>query len=378
MRILALEPFYAGSHRQFLDGWIEHSNHDWTVLGLPGHKWKWRMRHAPITFADQVRKRFTTGERWDAIFCSDMLHLGEFLSLAPVALRQLPTTVYFHENQFTYPTRNADPRDHHFAFTNYVTALTSERAWFNSQFHKDEFLTALEMFLKRMPDNQSLANVRLICEKSVVQYPGIELPTERTRCNSDQPMTILWSSRWEHDKNPEVFFEAMRLLIQRGRNFQVIVLGESFHKVPDVFRRSKEFLHGRCLQWGFVESREKYFELLSRSDVIVSTALHEFFGLSVVEAISAGVRPLLPRRLSYPEIIRSLNGDPNRFLYEGGASEIANRLCEIADEREPYGLAGACEKFHWKTRAAEMDREIGNRRRPRVHADQRRPSHADN
>ena len=107
MRILALEPFYAGSHRQFLDGWIEHSKHDWTVLGLPGHKWKWRMRHAPITFADQVRKRFSTGERWDAIFCSDMLHLGEFLSLVPVALRQLPTTVYFHENQFTYPSRKS-------------------------------------------------------------------------------------------------------------------------------------------------------------------------------------------------------------------------------------------------------------------------------
>ena len=150
------------------------------------------------------------------------------------------------------------------------------------------------------------------------------------------------------------------------------------HEVPDVFLRSKELLHDRCVQWGFVERREKYFELLSKSDVIVSTALHEFFGLSVVEAIYAGVHPLLPRRLSYPEIIRSLDGDPNRFLYDGGAAEIANRLCEIADERKPYGLASACKKFHWKTRAAEMDREIGNRRRSSVHADQRRPSHADN
>ena len=113
-----------------------------------------------------------------------------------------------------------------------MTALTSEQVWFNSHFHEDEFLTALEIFLKRMPDNQCLANVRLIREKSVVQYPGIELPPDRERCDSDQPMTILWSSRWEHDKNPEEFFEAMRLLIQKGRDFQVIVLGESFPRSP--------------------------------------------------------------------------------------------------------------------------------------------------
>ena len=53
MKILALEPYYGGSHKAFLDGWIESSRHQWDLLTLPANKWKWRMRAAAIEFADK-------------------------------------------------------------------------------------------------------------------------------------------------------------------------------------------------------------------------------------------------------------------------------------------------------------------------------------
>jgi hypothetical protein len=32
MRILALEPFYGGSHQAFLDGWRARSRHTWSLI----------------------------------------------------------------------------------------------------------------------------------------------------------------------------------------------------------------------------------------------------------------------------------------------------------------------------------------------------------
>ena len=57
MKILGLEGYYGGSHKAFIDGWMGVSGHDWTLLTLAGYKWKWRMRHGAVTFADDVCER---------------------------------------------------------------------------------------------------------------------------------------------------------------------------------------------------------------------------------------------------------------------------------------------------------------------------------
>ena len=73
MKVFALEPYFGGSHKAFITGWIEHSSHEWTLLTLSPHKWKWRMRHAAVTFAQQAGRQIKKGQIPDIIFCSDML-----------------------------------------------------------------------------------------------------------------------------------------------------------------------------------------------------------------------------------------------------------------------------------------------------------------
>lgn len=57
------------------------------------------MRHAAVFFAERVADRAGRGERWDCLFCSDMLNLAEFFGLCPESVARLPAIAYFHENQ---------------------------------------------------------------------------------------------------------------------------------------------------------------------------------------------------------------------------------------------------------------------------------------
>ncbi len=77
-----------------------------------------------------------------------------------------------------------------------------------------------------------------------------------------------------------------------------------------MFDEARRRLARRTLHFGYAGSRGEYAKWLRRGDIAVSTSMHEFFGVSVLEAVRAGCRPLLPARLSYPEIF------PAEYLYD--------------------------------------------------------------
>ena len=330
MKILAIEPYYGGSHKAFIDGLSSVSKHNLQVLTLPAHKWKWRMRHSAITFSQQAAALLAKAGKWDLIFCSDMLNLAEFSALAPADIAGLPKVIYFHENQLTYPVRVEDERDYQFAMTNLTSALAADEVWFNSQFHKKSFLDALVKFLKSMPDYQPLETVEKIRTKASVYPPGInDFPARPAR--EPGPIRILWAARWEHDKNPEDFFEALEILKAKNVQFKVSVIGQSFREQPEIFDKAQNNFSEHVDNWGYQKNRAEYEHVLGCADVVVSTAKHEFFGIGIIEAIAAGAYPLVPNRLSYPEILRLKQlEDTEQFLYDGTVINLADRLCELA------------------------------------------------
>jgi len=365
MNILALEPYYGGSHKAFIDGLSKASRHTWTLLRLPAHKWKWRMRHSAITFASQAAELMEKRQSWDLLFCSDMLNLAEFAALAPAEMTCVPKVIYFHENQLTYPVRVEDERDYQFAMTNLTGALAADAVWFNSQYHLDSFLDALAKFLKSMPDHQPLEAIEKIRAKSSVYPPGIaDFPARKAR--EPGPLRILWAARWEHDKNPESFFEALEILKDRNVSFRLSVIGQSFRDRPAVFEQAHCSFQNLIDYWGYQQSRDDYECALCEADVVVSTANHEFFGISVVEAIAAGAYPLVPNRLSYPEILglRRIEG-AGQFFYDGTAQDLADKLSWLAARVEKDALwpasispATLTDHLRWQNLARRYDKAL--------------------
>ena len=66
-----------------------------------------------------------------------------------------------------------------------------------------------------------------------------------------------------------------------------------------------------CIQHvGYADSRETYLRLLDSSDFILHEPVQEYFGISVAEAMSRGVVPLLARGQAYESWI------PPSFLFQ--------------------------------------------------------------
>jgi len=103
-----------------------------------------------------------------------------------------------------------------------------------------------------------------------------------------------------------------------------------------------------------------YVRLLWQADVVVSTALHEFFGVATVEAVYCGCFPILPRRLSYPEIIPPAHHD--RCLYEDFDGLLARLRWALTHPDEAHRSAAplqeAMSRFDWGVMAPQYDQRL--------------------
>ena len=324
LRILALEAYDGGSHAQFLDGLIAHSRHRFTRISLPARKWKWRMRGAAIYFAQQL----TDSDSYDLILTSDMTAVADLRALLPSGLSRKPIICYFHENQLTYPIPDESERDYQYGFTNLTSCLAADAVWFNSSYHLETFLAAAEKLLAKMPDHVPQGISQTIRSRAAVMPLGLDprLFELRPPAERSPPPTVLWNHRWEYDKNPDEFFEALFDLQRAGLEFRLIVAGENFRTAPAIFAAAQKVLADRIDHFGYAPDRAAYLDLLTRADIIVSTAIHEFFGLAVLEAIAARCYPVLPDRLSYPELLPPAAHAP--CLYTDSA-ELRSKLTHL-------------------------------------------------
>ncbi|GAB4540150.1 MAG: DUF3524 domain-containing protein [Anaerolineae bacterium] len=363
MKILLVEPYYTGSHAAWAAGYAAHSRHEVMLLTLPGRFWKWRMHGGAITLARQFLVMEITP---DLILATDMLDLTTFLALTRARTCHLPTAIYFHENQLSYPWSPTDRdvkqgRSLHYGFINYASALVADAVFFNSRYHLGSFLAELPLLLKHFPDHNELDTVEGVRARSEVLPLGLDLrrfdayrPDPRTSTSGAPPL-ILWNHRWEYDKNPQEFLQALYVLADRGLDFGLAILGERFREQPAEFIEARHRLGKRVRHFGYVPDFASYARWLWQADLLPVTSYQDFFGASVVEAIYCGCLPLLPRRLSYPELIPP---EYHRLCFYQDFDDLVDRLEAVIRNPDPMrqpGLRQVMARFDWSEMATIYD-----------------------
>ncbi|MDA8792029.1 DUF3524 domain-containing protein [Bacteriovoracaceae bacterium] len=349
MKIALIEPFFTGSHKSWAESLQKYSQHEVKIFSLPGRHWKWRMNGGAVTLAHEfLRSDFLP----DLILATDMLDFATFLGLVGKKYSQVPTAIYFHENQLTYPWSEHDrdkKKQTHllYGFINYTSCLVADNVFFNSHYHHSCFMEALPKMLKGFPDYQNLDSIKAIKNKSVVLPLGLNLPDQvQPKLNQSKIPTLLWNHRWEYDKNPAEFFNVLYRLKEEKIQFKLILLGESYSSIPGIFKEAQIKLKNEIIHMGYAD-RETYENLLQKCDILPVTSIHDFFGASVVEAIAHGVYPLLPNRLAYPEHLPSTLRENHLYNSSDQLYKKLKRLCESVPSRKSE-LIENVKKYDWK------------------------------
>lgn len=353
MKVLLLSAYDAESHRL----WRENLRAmfpliQWTELVLPARYFPWRVRGNSLSWA--FNHRATLTDNYDFLLCTSMTDLSALRGFVP-ELARIPTAVYFHENQFAYPP-NPDPLA---VRTNPVepqilsiyTALCADKVVFNSSYNRSTFLAGAEQLLSKLPDHVPQELMARLDQASVIPVPLSEdvckTAFARKRPCERDVLNIVWNHRWEFDKGPALLLAIAEALVSHDVRFRMHLLGQRFRQSPAQFAQLEALLAAHCTatglapgHCGYVSDRQQYCQILATADVVLSTALHDFQGLSVLEAMALGCTPLAPDRVVYPEYL------PENCLYQGDGdiaaqaqSAVQSLLdwseCKLADATLP-------------------------------------------
>ena len=378
MKILLLSAYDALSHRYWREGLVEQFPAiDWTVLTLPARYFRYRVRSNPLTW--MAEKQAVLQANYDVVVATSMVDIATLRGLIP-SLATTPLWLYCHENQFAYPAGvqkdNAATHDLEAKMVFLYACLAADHISFNSNWNRDSALAGLKDLLHRFPEKLNASLLNSIATKSDVvpvplkaltkpaEMPSQNIATKRVSALSSKPLRVLWNHRWEFDKGPDNLLALVNALQASGLSCELNIVGQQFRQTPEAFAAIEAVLNQSSTlqkgEWGYVESVSDYQRLLQQCDIVISTALHDFQGIAVLEAVQSGCVPLLPRKIVYPEIFA------DQYLYavdetlsSSLPSTTANNICQLINQWQQQGLPSVpdVKQFEW-----HLQRELYQKR----------------
>jgi tRNA G18 (ribose-2'-O)-methylase SpoU/glycosyltransferase involved in cell wall biosynthesis len=343
------------SHQTWAEGYQRAASknkiHSVHLEIISGDRWKFRM----LIAAAELESKIAIDD--DIVVVDGMLDASLLVALIK---SNRPSNapkifVYLHENQLTtpFPSQDRDVKNQthwHYGMAHLRSLMVADGFIFNSQTHKEAFAGALPTIINEQSPRDTVQWYlnrahELLDTKCTVLNNGLELDElvslvnskKRTRTQDisvDRKIPcILWNARLEEDKNPGAFLDMLHQVKRRQKEqrivaFRLIILGADSSKEKRWENRIRKEFAKELVHFGWCTNRKEYAQWLHKSDIIVSTANHETFGISIVESVFCGSLPLLPNRLSYPELFPPKQFQ-NMHLYTTTRGEGVDKLLKL-------------------------------------------------
>ncbi|WP_340674159.1 tRNA-queuosine alpha-mannosyltransferase domain-containing protein [Microbulbifer salipaludis] len=360
MKVLLLSAYDADSHKRWRRGLVAAiPDWQWTVLTLPPRYFSWRVRGNSLSWG-RGDALTVLRQPWDLVVTTSMTDLASLRGFVP-ELGRVPTVVYFHENQFDYPVTGDAVPSVEPQLLNIYTALCGDLLLFNSEYNRRTLLEGAEVLLHKLPDQVPGGVCRELEDKSRILPVPLETAAFEVAGEKNQRLTFVWNHRWEHDKGPDILLAALRRFGRQQVPFTLHMVGQQFRRQPAEFAHIQKLLGklDALGAWGYRESVAEYRQLLAESHGVLSTARHDFQGLSVLEAVAAGCQPLVPDHLAYPEWFGR-----GGWRYSEDVESCAANLCSAMMRCAQQVQAGAglavpeITHMSWQTMASDYRQQL--------------------
>jgi len=342
--ILLLSAYDTPSHVYWREGLVEHfPEYEWQTLVLPPRYFSWRIRGNSLSWAFG-KEREILYRKYDVIIATSMVDLSALRGFLP-HLADIPTIVYCHENQFVYPQNDYQHSPVEQQLTSIYTALCADKVVFNSTFNRKSFHDGAGKLLKMMPDFVPADIPGIIDKKSVVIPVPLHDDCQMESANNKH-FTAIWNHRWEYDKGPDRLLLAIQAILAKKIPIKFNIVGQKFRSEPEEFEQIHVLLTkaDALSNWGH-QSRKNYLNCLRNSHVALSTAVQDFQGLAVMEAVAAGCVPLVPDRLAYQDYY------PVTYRYESNIPDMQIEADALATRLEDYYKK-------WKESRLQLPKEV--------------------
>lgn len=295
--------------------------YEWTLKTQSARHFSWRVRASEWIWGLEDDSDFE--RTYDLIIATSLSGVAGLKAMKP-KLSTTPVWVYFHENQFAHPLEERQSEVHQISwqFSSLQNALCADWVSFNTEFNRNSFFAGLRQMLKRMPERLPGDPVmRLEAISDVMPVPLSDNLIKMRDVEKD-PELIVWNHRWEWDKQPQVFLDALIAVKQAGVPFRLAMLGSGGAE-DGRFAEERAALGDSVVCWGEAAD-DDYPKWISRAGIGVSAALHDFQGLAVLELALAGATIVAPRRVAYPECV------PDALFYEGSTVDVELEKRDLA------------------------------------------------